>query len=68
MKPMLTRRTMTLAGYVALGPITGPLVAGIFRNLHKRDLLLAGLYAFALPMAWYELAILSTWASANLIR
>jgi hypothetical protein len=62
------KRFLTLAGLVALGPISGPLVAGIFRNLRERQLRLASLYALALPMAWYELALLADWASQTLIR
>jgi hypothetical protein len=62
------KRVLTLTGLAALGPISGPLVAGILRNLRKRQLMLASLYALALPMAWYELAILADWASRVLIR
>jgi len=63
-----TKRALALAGIAALGPISGPLVAGIFRNLRKRQLMLACLYALALPMAWYELALLADWASQRLIH
>ena len=62
------KRVLTLAGLAALGPISGPLVAGILRNLRKRQLMLASLYALALPMAWYELAVMADWASQVLIR
>lgn len=62
------KRILTVAGLATLGPISGPLVAGILRNLRKRELILASLYAFALPMAWYELALLADWASRALIR
>ena len=62
------KRLLALSGYTVLGPITGPLVAGIIRNLGKGELLLACLYALALPVAWYELAAVATWAAAVLPR
>jgi hypothetical protein len=62
------KRLLALTGYSILGPITGPLVAGIIRNLGKGELLLACLYALALPVAWYELAALATWAADALPR
>jgi hypothetical protein len=62
------KRLLTLTGYTMLGPITGPLVAGIIRNLGKGELLLACLYALALPVAWYELVAAATWAAEALPR
>ena len=43
------------AAYAALGPITGPLAAGVVRNLRKREWLLAALYLIALPLTWLDL-------------
>lgn len=60
---MNARRFVALAGYAAMGPITGPLVAGVVRNLAKRQPVLAGLYALALPIALLNLALLSAWAA-----
>ena len=62
------KRLLALTGYTILGPITGPLVAGIIRSLGRGELLLACLYALALPVAWYELAALATWAADALPR
>jgi hypothetical protein len=62
------KQLLALTGYAVLGPITGPLVAGIVRSLGKGDLLLACLYALALPVAWYELAAVATWAAGALPR
>jgi hypothetical protein len=40
-------RFRRLAPYLLLGPLTGPLVAGVVINLQKGNKLLAGLYAVA---------------------
>jgi hypothetical protein len=50
-------KALTFAGYAALGPITGPCVAGIIRH-RKAAPLLAGLYALLLVVAWFDLAML----------
>jgi len=42
------------AGYAAMGPITGPLVAGFVRN-RKSAPLLAALYLVAIPSVWLGL-------------
>jgi hypothetical protein len=46
-------RIAALTGYAALGPITGPLVAGAIRNFRQGDHLLAGLYVLAVPLSYY---------------
>ena len=65
---MAPKRTFALLGYIALGPISGPLVAGIFRSLERRELVLASLYALALPLAGMELAMLATRLATPLLH
>jgi hypothetical protein len=65
---MAPKRALAMIGYVALGPISGPLVAGIFRNLARGELVLAGLYALALPLAAMELAMLAAQLATPLLR
>ena len=65
---MKARRALLLTGYIALGPISGPLVAGVVRNLAKRQPILAGLYGLALPIAWANLAELAVWAGQAVTR
>jgi hypothetical protein len=58
MKPSVSHPFARLAkwtGYAALGPITGPLVAGFVRH-RKSAPLLAALYAVAIPSVWLGLA------------
>jgi hypothetical protein len=55
-----------LAAYAALGPITGPLTAGIFRSLRNDDRMLAALYAAAIPAAYGLLGLVSTWTLSAL--
>lgn len=45
---------MKLLPYLLLGPVSGPLVAGIVRN-HRSAPLLATLYALALALLAYDL-------------
>jgi hypothetical protein len=40
------------AGYAALGPITGPLTAGLVRNIRRGEKVLAALYAIAIPVSY----------------
>jgi hypothetical protein len=57
------RRVATVAGYAALGPITGPLTARMVANWRRGDRMLAGIYAFAIV----ETAVLlPLWAGAAL--
>jgi hypothetical protein len=44
-----------VAPFLVLGPITGPLVAGVLINLRERRLFLAFLYAVALAEASFLL-------------
>ena len=50
-------KALTLAGYVALGPITGPCVAGMVRHW-RHDPILAGLYGLLLGVSWFDLAMM----------
>lgn len=49
MKPL---RIALLASYASLGPITGPLVAGVVRSAKRREWVLCGLYVAAIPCAY----------------
>lgn len=54
MKPLCSRMTRLLA-YAALGPITGPLAAGVVRNLRGGAPGLAGLYVLAWIAIYFDL-------------
>jgi hypothetical protein len=45
-----------LAPWLLLGPITGPLAEGVYRNFRRGEPVLAWLYALALSIAWYDLS------------
>ena len=52
--PPTVSRFAKFTAYAALGPITGPLVAGVVR--HRKDApVLAALYAIAIPATWVGL-------------
>jgi hypothetical protein len=59
-----SRRLAALTAYGALGPITGPLIAGLVRNLRAGNILLAALYVIAVAGAWMLLSV----AAAHLAR
>ena len=59
----LALRGAELTAYAAMGPLTGPLVAGVVRNLKKRQPVLASLYALAAVLVWIELAAAGAWAA-----
>ncbi len=46
-----------LAPWLFIGPITGPLAEGIYRNWRKSETMLAFLYALAFAIVWFDLAI-----------
>lgn len=52
------RRLRSVAPYIALGPISGPLVAGVVRSLRGGHVVLAGLYAFAAVETWILLPLM----------
>jgi len=60
---LITRRLAKLSAYAALGPITGPLVAGIARSLRNGDVWLAVLYTAAIPAAFSLLTVAGAWAA-----
>ena len=54
-----TMRTLQrLAPWLLLGPISGPLAEGAYRNLRQGETVLAGLYLLAIPIVWVGLAAL----------
>ena len=57
------KRAFAWASYVALGPISAPLAAGVVRNWRKGQRVLAGLYAIALV----EAIVLTPLALAHLL-
>ncbi|MDB5428539.1 MAG: hypothetical protein JWP28_2613 [Phenylobacterium sp.] len=59
---MSTRKSIRLLGYASLGPITGPLVAGVIRNMTKRQPVLASLYALTIAVVWLDIWILGRWS------
>jgi hypothetical protein len=61
------RALTRLAAYAALGPITGPLAAGLVRSLGRGEHLLTGLYLAAIPAAWSLLAAAGGSAAHHLI-
>ena len=54
------KRLAKYSAYAALGPITGPLVAGVIRNWRNGDRFLAGLYVVALATVYNLLHIAAT--------
>ncbi len=46
-----------LAPWLLLGPITGPLAEGIYRNVKTNNPGLAALYALAVVVSWFDLAM-----------
>jgi len=46
-----------LAPWLILGPITGLLVEGVYRNMRAANPGLAWIYAVAAVVSWYDLAI-----------
>jgi hypothetical protein len=53
------KRLRSLAPWLLLGPITGPLMAGVVRSLRGGRPVLAGLYGFAVLEAWLVLSLLA---------
>jgi len=46
-----------IAPWLILGPITGLLAEGIYRNLKASNPGLASMYGVALTVSWYDLAV-----------
>ena len=57
-----------LAPWFILGPITGPLAQGVYRNFRAQNHGLAWLYALAVAVSWYDLAIYGSDAVVTLRR
>jgi hypothetical protein len=51
----LLPRLSSVAAYAALGPISGPALAGVIRNLRGGAPALAGLYVVAWALVYLEL-------------
>jgi hypothetical protein len=52
------RALQRFAPWLLLGPISGPLAEGAYRNLRQGETVLAGLYLLAIPTAWVGLVAL----------
>ncbi len=66
MQPMMSpKRLAIFAGYAALGPITGPCVAGFVRNMRAGAPILACLYLVTLGFAWLDLALFTAWTAGR---
>jgi len=56
-----------LGPWLLLGPITGPLAEGIFRNLRAREYALAVLYGVALYVAWFDMTAVTPWVTTRVL-
>lgn len=63
-----TRKVLYWAPFLAMGPISGPLAEGVYRNLRKGNRVLAGLYAFAVVETFFVLPIIVAGAALNLTQ
>ena len=63
-----TRKALYWAPFLAMGPISGPLAEGVYRNLRKGNRVLAGLYAFAVVETFFVLPIVVAGAALNLTQ
>src|SRR6187549_1438236 len=63
-----TKRVLYWAPFLAMGPISGPLAEGVYRNLRKGNKVLAGLYAFAVVETFFVLPIVVAAATLNLTQ
>lgn len=54
----MSRRRAWIAAYIAAGPITGPLLAGIKRHWRTAPCL-ATLYALAVVLTWIDLPLIA---------
>jgi len=53
------KRFRGLIPYILLGPISGPLTAGVVRNFRAGQRFLAGLYALAMLEVWIVLPLVA---------
>jgi hypothetical protein len=49
-----------LAPWLLLGPITGLLAEGVYRNMRAGEPVLVSLYTFALAISWYDMSRFGT--------
>jgi hypothetical protein len=57
-----------LAPWLVLGPITGPLAEGVYRNVRANNPVLASLYGLAGVVSWFDLVTYGGQAVATLHR
>jgi hypothetical protein len=50
--PSVATHALRLAPYLALGPVTGPFLAGVVHNVRDGRPVLASMYAFLLASWW----------------
>jgi hypothetical protein len=55
----MSPRIKRLAPFFLLGPISGPLTAGVVLNLHRRNYTLAGMYAVLLAETFVALPLIT---------
>jgi hypothetical protein len=51
------KRFLRFAPWLALGPVTGPLAAGFYRNWRAGEHVLASLYLVAMAFWFYDLGL-----------
>ena len=54
-----------IAPWLVLGPITGALAEGLYRNVRARNPVLASLYGVAIGATWVDLALYGARAIAS---
>jgi hypothetical protein len=63
-RSLISQRLKRIAPFLLLGPITGPLVAGVVLNIRDRNWVLAGMYA----VLTVELTLATPILTAALLR
>ena len=57
--PSLTKKAVHFAPWLVLGPVSGPLAAGLYRSWRAREFALASLYLIALVVWTFDLGLLT---------
>jgi hypothetical protein len=52
----MVRTLRRLAPWLLMGPVTGPLAEGVYRNIRANNPVLASLYGVAAVVSFYDLA------------